>query len=211
MQWEELDEQYQIKQTACQTHNGECVITWSWPKGVESVFIYSFPEGAEQPPESLQPKQLKLFTREEYRARSGYRDRAEFLGVQGYRIFPCVMQGGRLAAMMQTDEHNVARASGGKAKIRYRIKYGQSWFSKYKTARIQLFCEIAVPKEALCYVKKEGAAPAGRDDGIVYPFMNDLAPGSHVLPEVEIGKRDYIRLFFTDGKSFGSLFELIPE
>ncbi|MDF2958443.1 MAG: hypothetical protein K0S39_178 [Paenibacillus sp.] len=211
MHWEELDEQYRIKQTASQVQSGECTVTWTWPKGVESVYIYSFPDGAEQPPDRLVPKQLKLFTREEYKARSGYRERIEFLGVQGYRIFPSLLKDGKLITFKQTDAQNFVRVSGGKAKIRYQVKYSHSWFRNYKTVRIQLFCEISVPREALCYVKKEGAVPANKDDGTVYPFMNDFASGHHVLPEVEVGKNDYIRLFFTDGRAYGELYELIAE
>ncbi|WP_308862358.1 hypothetical protein [Paenibacillus radicis (ex Xue et al. 2023)] len=211
LQWEELEEPYRIKQTACYIQNGECTVTWAWPRGVESVYVYSFPDGAEQPPDLLEPKQLKLFTREEYKARSGYRERIEYLGVQGYRIFPCLMQAGKLRPLKQADAQNYARVSGGKAKIRYNIKYSHSWFSKYKTVRIQLFCEISVSKEALCYVKKEGSPPANKEDGIAYPFMSDFPSGRHILPEVEVGKNDYIRLFFTDGKAFGELYDLIPE
>jgi len=210
-QWEEHDEQYGIKQTSAQVQNGESVVTWMWPKGVESVYVYSFSDGTEQPPETLGPRQLKLFTREEYKTRLGYRERVEHFGVQGYRIFPCLMRDGKLAPLKQTDAHNCVRVSGGKAQIRYQIKYSRSWFAKYKKVRIQLFCEIAVPRDVLCYVKKEGSAPVNKDDGITYPFMSDFASGRHVLPDVEVGKDDYIRLFFTDGKASGQLYELIPE
>jgi len=31
------------------------------------------------------------------------------------------------------------------------------------------------------------------------------------LPEIEINKNDQIKLFFTDGKKYGEIYELIPE
>jgi hypothetical protein len=210
LQWDEPEEQYRILKTAFQVQDGECIVTWQWPKDVESVYVYSFRDGTEQAPDLLEAKRLKLFTREEYKTRLGYRERIEHTGVQGYRIFPCLRRG-QPVALMQIDSDNYVRVSGGKAKLRYSIKYTNKWLSKYKTVRIQLFCEIPVPKEALCYVKKEGSSPANQEDGIAYPFPNDFAQGRHVLPEVEVGKNDYVRLFFTDGKAFGELYELIPE
>jgi hypothetical protein len=211
LQWEEPEEQYRIVKTGCQALDGESIVTWQWPKHIEAVYVYSFPQGTEQEPELLQPKHLKLFTREEYKTRSGYRERIEYMGVQGYRIFPCLIRGGQPVPLKQADSDNYARVSGGKAKLRYSIKYGNKWFSKYKSIRIQLFCEIAVPQEALCYVKKEGVSPTNKEDGIAYPFLSDFAAGSHMLPEIEVGKNDYIRIFFTDGKAFGELYELISE
>jgi hypothetical protein len=211
LQWEEPEQQYRILHMVSQVIDGEIIVTWQWPKHVESVYVYSFHDGTEQAPELLEAKRLKLFTREEYKTRLGYRERIEHTGVQGYRIFPCLLRGGQPVPLKQVDGGNYVRVSGGKAKLRYSIKYGNKWLSKYKTVRIQLFCEVTVPKEALCYVKKEGAFPANKEDGIAYPFLNDFAPGRHALPEIEVGKNDYVRLFFTDGKTYGELYELIAE
>ncbi|OMF18707.1 hypothetical protein BK127_09655 [Paenibacillus sp. FSL H7-0331] len=211
MQWEEPEMQYRIVKAASQALDGESVVTWQWPKHVEAVYVYSFPDGTEQEPEGLESKRLKLFTREEYKTRSGYRERIEHIGVQGYRIFPCLIRGGQPVPLKQIDRENYTRVSGGKAKLSYSIKYGNKWFSKYKSVQIQLFCEMAVPQNALCYVKKEGASPVNKEDGIAYPFLNDFAAGNHRLPEIEIGKNEFIRLFFTDGKAFGELYELIAE
>lgn len=211
LQWEEPENQYRILKTASQVLDGESIVTWHWPKHVEVVYVYSFPDGMEQAPELLEPNRLKLFTREEYKTRSGYRERLEHIGMQGYRIFPCLIRSGQPVPLSQTDTDNYVRVSGGKAKLRYSVKYGNKWFGKYKSVRIQLFCEIAVPQQALCYVKKEGAPPVNKEDGIAYPFLNNFGSGSHTLPEIEVGKNDYIRLFFTDGKAFGELYELISE
>ncbi|TXK83794.1 hypothetical protein [Paenibacillus sp. N3.4] len=211
LQWEEPNEFYRIRKVECQLHDGECMLTWQWPKDVDYVYMYSFDYGAEQSPQLLDSHQLKLFTREEYKAKGGYRERVGYIGAHGYRIFPCIRLNGALTAYQQTDADNIIRVSGGRAQIRCSIKYGSKLFSKYKTARIQLFSEIAVPKEALCYVKKEGAIPVNKDDGIVYPFMNDFSIGRCVLPEIQIGKKDYLRLFFTDNRQFGEQYELILE
>lgn len=211
MQWEQPQDAYRITKVASQLQDGECIFTWQWPRDVEYVYLYSFDAGAEQPPEDLIPQQLKLFTREEYKAKSGYRERVDYIGLRGYRVFPCVRREGKLVVLKQTDESNLVLMNGGRAKIRCSIKYGTKLFSKYKTVRIQLFCEIAVSKDALCYVKKEGASPSNKDDGIAYPFMSDFPVGRSVLQEIEIGKNDFIRIFFTDSKKYSELFSLIME
>ncbi|MFD1218808.1 hypothetical protein [Paenibacillus vulneris] len=211
LQWDEPGDPYRITKAACQLQDGDCLLTWQWPKDVDYVYIYSFPDGAEEAPEVLTPKQLKLFTREEYKAKAGYRERVDYIGLRGYRIFPCLRSDGSLTLLRQTDDANVARMNGGRAKIRCSVKYGSKLFSKYKSARIELFCEIAVPQEALCYVKKEGAVPAHKDDGIAYPFMDDFPVGRTALPQVEIGKNDYIKVFFTDSKRYSEQYALMYE
>ncbi|MGE6228972.1 hypothetical protein [Paenibacillus chitinolyticus] len=211
MQWEEINEENRITKLASQpASEGECLLTWQWPKEVAAVYVYSFESGSEEAPEQLAPHQLKLFTREEYKAAGGYRERMEYIGMRGYRIFPCVMKDGRVAPYRQTGTDNTIRVSAGKARIRYSIKYGGRLFGKYKSAKIQLFCEIPVPQEALCYVKKEGGHPAGRQDGTAYPFRRDFEAGTQTLPEIEIGKHDFLRLFFTDSR-YGDVYELIQE
>ncbi|MVO98821.1 hypothetical protein [Paenibacillus lutrae] len=212
MNWQEMGEYSRIEKLAAQpVRDGECVLTWQWPKDIQAVYVYSFEAGAEKPPELLAPQQMKLFTREEYKAKSGYRERIDYIGSRGYRIFPCMIKDGAVTALLQKDEHNVVRVNGGKAGIRYSVHYGRKLFGKFKTARIQLFCEIPVPQEALCYVKKEGAPPSGRQDGTAYPFRRDFDAGSQSLPEIEIGRNDYLRLFLTDPSRYGEIFELIQE
>ena len=210
MQWEPLDDPYRITKIASQLQDGEVILTWHWPKDIDYVYVYSFAEGEELLPEQLTVKQLKLFTREEYKIKSGYREKVDYIGVQGYRIFPCLRQGG-LMPLMQTDDHNVIRVNGGRAKIRWSVKYGGKLFSRYRSARIQLFCEIPVPQDTLCYVIKEGGSPASKEDGIAYPFMSDFPVGRTVLPEIEIAKNDAIRVFLAHSERDRGLFELIYE
>lgn len=211
MQWEALSDPYRITKAVSQVQEGEVILTWQWPKDIDYVYVYSFTEGEELLPAQLDPRQLKLFTREEYKTKAGYREKVDYIGVRGYRIYPCLRQSGGLTALRQTDDDNRVRVNGGRAKIRWSVKYGSKLFSKYKTARIQLFCEIPVPQDTLCYVKKEGGSPAGKDDGIAYPFMGDFSVGRTVLPEIEIGKHDVIRVFLADSERDRELFELMYE
>ncbi|MNI95240.1 hypothetical protein D3C73_1534800 [compost metagenome] len=71
--------------------------------------------------------------------------------------------------------------------------------------------EAPVPKDVLCYVKKRGGHPASKEDGVLFPFVQDFAAGRNALPPIEIAKDDFVRIFFTDGRSYGQYYELVPE
>ncbi|WP_019535145.1 hypothetical protein [Paenibacillus ginsengihumi] len=209
MIWEEPDESRRITNASCRLQDGICTVTWQWSRDMEFVYVYLFGESGELPPEQLSHVELKLVTREEYKALQGYTVRMERIGPYGFRIFPCVYRDGRITPVRQLDEDNVVRFSGGRAQIHYSVQYASRWFSPYRTARIRVFCEIPVPREALCYVKKQGSPPRSRDDGIVYPFVSDFAAGTTTLPGVDIGKDEHIRLFLSDGAKYGGLYELV--
>lgn len=193
------------------TEEDETVLTWNWPQGVGFVYIYLFPAEAEQPLEERPTQAMKLLTREEYKTNAGYRVRLGGIGSYGCRVYPCERNEDGVVLLRQEDEDNMIRFSTGKARIRYSIRYGSGLFRKTRPVRIELTSETAVPKEALCYVIKEGALPLHREDGTAYPFIADIASGRNALPAIEVPKQHRIRLFLTDGRTYGERYELIPE
>ncbi|MGZ9585584.1 beta-mannanase [Paenibacillus marinisediminis] len=187
-----------------------CTLRWHWPAGVQSVYIRKMDADAGvEEPES--PTGLRLYTKDEYKANNGYHDRVTGIGRILYTVYACVMEDGEQLLIRQQDGSNRTAVSTGKAKIRYAVRMKGGLFKKYKTVHIQVTTEVPLSKEVLCYVKKQGGYPINRDDGTVYPFVVDFAPGQNVLPAIEIGKEEYVRLFFTDGPRYGHLYELIPE
>ncbi|WP_284638460.1 hypothetical protein [Paenibacillus silviterrae] len=211
MQGDSPGDGQRITKAACRLSEGECVLTWHWPSDIQYVKICSFAAGDELALEQENESRWKVYTREEYKARGGYRVPADFLGVRVFRIYPCVMKEGQLKAHRQSDSEHVARFNGGRAKLRYSIRYGWGWFGKHRSAKLRLTCEIPVPKEALCYVKKSGGVPLHPGDGTRYPLHRDLSAGVTELPEIQIGREDRIRIFLTDGKLYGDLYEIVPE
>lgn len=203
--------QLSIKDVVCQTQGNEYVINWHWAEEVPCVYVHK--SGYEEPFDvsRLSEAELKLYTREEYKANKGLREKNEGIGRYTYRIFPCRLEQGRPVLLVPEGESHIVHVSTGKAKIYYSFKRGRSWFSPYQTLQIRLFSEIPIPKDVLCYVKKEGSPPAHKDDGTQYAFIRDLQAGENLLPEIEVRKKDVIRLFFTDGKKYGEWYELIPE
>ncbi|MBP1992469.1 hypothetical protein [Paenibacillus eucommiae] len=212
MRWQDtVPEQRRITDMGQRIHNNECILTWKWPEDVQFVYIYGFAADKELPVEERSSSSMKLYTREEYKAKAGYSVRLETIGSYTFRVYPCEMKDSDMLILKQEDADNKIRFSTGKARIVYSIKYSKSFFSKLRSVRIELNSEVLVPKEALCYVKKEGAFPLQKDDGTMYPFIHDIMPGRNALPEIEIQKQDQIKLFFTDGKKYGEMYELIPE
>lgn len=187
-----------------------CTLRWLWPAGIQAVYIHktNVDRSTDEPTSAAG---LKLYTKDEYKANNGYHDRVEGIGRILYTVYASLQVDGTQRLVRQADGGNRQAISTGKAKIRFAIRMKSGLFKRYKTVQIQVASEVPLPKEVLCYVKKQGSFPTSREDGTVYPFVSDFAAGRNILPEIEVGKDDYIRLFFTDGQRYGHLYELIPE
>lgn len=216
-----------IRKLTVAVDEGRCTLRWLWPEQLEAVYVERLElnrlnadrmdEGRMSDVDygdlgggSAQGK-LKLYTREEYKANNGYTDRITGFGAIQYTVYACQMQEDVPALIRQQDGENQGIASAGKADIRFAIRYKRGFFQKRKTVLITVTAEVPVPKEALCYVRKQGGVPLNKDDGTVYPFVSDFAPGKNEMPPVEVAKDDYVRLFFTDGPKYGAAYRLISD
>ncbi|GAB6992213.1 hypothetical protein [Paenibacillus pini] len=207
-----------IRDLTHQLDEDRCTLRWRWPDGIQAVYIHRTAVdtageeigargvAAEELPSA---RNLRLYTRNEYKANNGYHDRIESVGRIAYTIYVNLTEDGEPILIRQPDLMNRKEFSTGKARITYEIRHKGGLLSKYKTVQMKVKAEIPVPKEVLCYVKKQGGYPANKDDGTMYPFLSDFVAGQNVLPSIEVGKQDYVRLFFTDGKRYGSLYELV--
>ncbi|MEE4564869.1 beta-mannanase [Paenibacillus polymyxa] len=201
-----------ISELSHKIDDNRVVLRWQWPEGAAVVYIakQSADTGANGQNEAP-TSELKLFTREEYKAAGSYRDRIEGIGRVRYIVYPAVREAGETFVIRQQDGANQLELSTGRAKIKYAVHHKKSWFRSRKTVQIQVTAEVPVPQEALCYVKKRGGYPADRDDGTLYAFTAPFAAGRNVLPAIEVGGDEYVRLFFTNGQKYGTIYELVPE
>ncbi|GGO00534.1 hypothetical protein [Saccharibacillus kuerlensis] len=218
-----------IRELTRRVNDDVCTLQWQWPSGTDSVYIGrraldtassgAFGAGAEAgsdptvfgPDGGFDESGLKLYTREEYKAAGGYRDRLDGIGRYAYTVYAAVPGSGEPVLVRQPNGENIIETPAGRAKIRYAVREKKALFRAYKTVRIEISCEVPLAEDVLCYVKKSGSHPAGPQDGTVYPFAAPFSAGRTVLPEIEVGKNDYVRVFFTDGKRYGQLYELLPE
>lgn len=202
-----------ITDVTSQVDDRFCTLRWRWPDGVQAVYIH---KATSEEVSSLEtkdnpPSGMKLYTREEYKSNNGYRDRLEEIGLITYTIMVRLSENGETLLVRQHDGANTMVVSAGKARIYYSIQQKKGLFGKQKTVHMAITAEVSVARDVLCYVKKKGGHPAGKEDGILFPFVQDFAPGRNVLPPIEIGKDDFVRIFFTDGPKYGQFYELVPE
>ncbi|UHA75105.1 beta-mannanase [Paenibacillus sp. 481] len=195
-----------------QIDDDRCTLRWRWPDGVQAVFIHKADADAVRS-EPTSASQMKLYTKDEYKANNGYHDRIEGIGRYVYTIYACANSATIADTVLIRQQHgeNQLLVSTGKAKIYFSIRHKSSLFRKYKTVQIEVKAEVPFSKDVLCYVKKQGGSPLNKEDGTMYPFVGDFAAGRNVLPVIEVGKDDYVRLFFTDGRRYGHMYELVPE
>ncbi|WP_342553147.1 beta-mannanase [Paenibacillus sp. FSL R7-0652] len=216
-----------IRKLTLAVDEGRCTLRWLWPDQLEAVYVERLELSrmntdhigeehrnaghSEEREEGRAPSKLKLYTREEYKANNGYTDRITGFGAIQYNVYACQMSEEGPVLIRQQDKDNQGIASAGRADIRFAIRYKSGFFQKRKTVLITVTAEVPVPKEALCYVRKQGSVPLNKDDGTVYPFVSDFMPGKNEMPPVEVAKDDYVRLFFTDGRQYGAAYRLISD
>lgn len=199
-----MDEKEQIKEISYSLQEDACVIRWKWPQNLDSIWIVKTKE-KELP---IHIDQGKLYTKEEYKAQNGYREKVEEIGKFIYTVYPCYHNHGEIIVGNQENKGNQITVITGKIHIYYSLKEKAKWFSNKKSIQIQIHADQGIPKEMICYVKKKGAYPVEKNDGIVFPFVQDLHIGVNVFPEIEFEKDEYVKLFLTDGKQFGDIYHL---
>ena len=200
-----------IRELVHQVDEDRCILRWHWPDGIQAVYIHRAAADESMLEEQPAIHSLRLYTRDEYKANNGYHERMQGIGGWVYTVFACWIDGGEPMLILQDDGQNRKVVSTGKARIKYGIKQKHGLFQKNKTIQMRVTTEVPIAKDVLCYVRKQGSNPTHKTDGTVYPFVQHFNPGRNILPAIEVGKNDYVRIFFTDGPKYGQLYELMPE
>lgn len=176
-------------------------LTWKWPKDCELVYIKRTSEIDMDFPNLMDVNNLKLYTRDEFKEFGGYAENIKDINQYKYWIFPCRENENGIILLKQNDRNNEVIVSTGKPQILYEIvECGgfKSFFTKEKKVQIIIESEANIKKDILCYVKKSGAYPINKDDGIKFNFLEDIYAGKSVMPEFSLGKDEYIKLFINE-------------
>jgi hypothetical protein len=212
MNWEKLSSpDLRIRELQSTIQDSGILLTWFWPREIDFVYIYKAHADNLREIGELERQDLKLYTREEYKVNQGYTGRLDMLGRHAYRILPGQKRNGNLVVFMQETEENLIYVSGGRAKIYFSISYKNKLLLPRKKVKVSITTELPFDKELLCFVKKREAVPLSLDDGTWFPFVRDFPAGKTELPEIEIEKNEFIRIFFSKGKQSTDIYELIPE
>ena len=186
-------------------------VQWYWPIGIDFVYIHQTPADQGESLNEFELHDLRLYTREEYKANQGLFFNLETMGRITLRIFPGKKVDGHLIVFRQDNDQNRIYINGSRAKVYFSITYKQKFFQTRKKVKMIINTELPISKEQLVYVKKSGAVPLSLEDGTIYPFIRDIVPGQTILPEIEINKHEFVRIFLSKGNASAQPFELIPE
>ncbi|WP_462410929.1 beta-mannanase [Neobacillus sp. Marseille-QA0830] len=212
MNWEPIPSPgHEIKDLRKTVRDSEIHLTWFWSKEIDFVYIYKAPADSIKPLNELEKQDIRLYTREEYKANQGYLGRLDGFGRYAYRIFPCQKRDGNLIVYAQENKNNLIFITGAKAKIKFSMVVKKVFLRPKKRVLISIDTEYPLDKDLLVYVKKTGSPPISVEDGTVFPFVRDFPAGKTELPEIEFNKDEYIRIFFSNGKQSAEIYELIPE
>lgn len=200
-----------ITDVTSQVDDRFCTLRWRWPDGVQAVYIHkTSAEAADMGTGDDPPIGMKLYTREEYKSNNGYRDRLDEIGLISYTIFARLAENGETALVRQNDGVNRVMVSAGKARIYYSIQQKRPYSENKRPYiwRLRQKC----PWHGMSSVMSRNVEGIRQGKRMVFSsFVQDFAPGRNVLPPIEIGKDDFVRIFFTDGKKYGLYYELVPE
>jgi len=189
-------------------------IRWKWPKDIDIVYILKTNSLDDFSMDSINESNVKLYTKEEYKEFNGYCETIKEIRQYRYCIFPAVEDKEDILLLKQENGKNEILVSTGKPKISYQIKEiksFKSFFSKEKTLQIVIDSEAILKKDVLCYVKKQGSYPVNKGDGVCFDFINDIPAGRSIMPEITVGKNEYIKVFIKDINKYGNAYSLKQE
>lgn len=169
------------------------VINFKWPNTLEQICIYKKNVLQEDRLDWMRP--YRRYTRDEYMNFGGFKDEVCEAGMMEYTLCPLMREGDETYIILYPHLENTIEIFTNKIQIKYTIKEKSKLFSNIKRVQMNVFCDTEIKKETICYVKKKGAVPVSEDDGIQFRFMKDFSPGNNILPEIEMDKDDYVRIY----------------
>lgn len=183
-------------------------LKWKWNENIDFVYIYKAKVNGNINKNDVLQQKPKIFTKREYIEFNGYKENIIETGRFIYFVFAASKEDNGIVLIQQ--DGNEIEVCTGKSNIYYEIKYKNKFFSKSKEVSITIKADGDMPRDVLCYVKKQGSLPVDKNDGIGYSFIKDFESGVNILPNLVINKDEYINVFFNDGKKYGKIYNLIP-
>lgn len=183
------------------------IIKWKWPSSCDIVYIFKSSILEEASIDEIEKKNLIVYTKDEYKEFNGYVENINEINQYRFIIFKAIEEE-QITLVKQLDERNEIIVCTGKPNIIYEIIERKPLFSKNKTVKIKIDSDISIGKDVLCYVKKEGAYPLNKEDGVKFDFVSDFHVGLNEMPSIEINKNEYLKVFIKDIQKYGNLYSL---
>lgn len=184
-------------------------LRWKWPQNSDLVYLYKVNTMEDVNLEIINEKNLKLYTKDEYKEFNGYVEKIKEISQYKYIVFPALEGEYEPVAIKQKDERNQVLFCTGKPEIIYHIVEHKRIFGSKKIIKINIYSDAPIRKEALCYVKKQGSYPVSIEDGVKFDFVFDFHAGENEQQPIEIGRDEYIRVFLKDSNEYRNMYTLI--
>ncbi|MBE6022625.1 MAG: hypothetical protein E7231_05230 [Cellulosilyticum sp.] len=203
------DGDIKITELKAEVEKGQVKLTFKWPNTLENLYIYKQSVLEEQPIQWEKP--YRKYTRDEYARFGGWSDPDLGSAMSKYILCPYIQEGAESYVLNDLEHLNEIEVIGHQIEIRYEIKEKKKLWSSRKLIQMQVFCEVPVPRQYLNYVKKKGSIPVGLKDGMCFEFIVDFEAGEQSLPEIEVDKDEYIRIYLTDAVPYKEAYRIIKS
>ena len=186
---------------------GQITLTFKWPNTLENLYIYK--QSMLQDEDVDWEKPYRKYTKEEYARFGGFMDQDLKSAMSKYILCPYIHNEDESYIVRYEDDANQIEVISHQIEIRYALYEKKKLFSPHKLVQMQVFCELPIPKNYLCYVKKRGNIPVSLEDGMKFQFISDFEAGDNQLPEIEVDKDEYVRIYLTEEVAHKEAYRII--
>lgn len=188
---------------------GQVTLSFKWPNELESLYIYKKSLLKEE--EINWDKPYRKYTKSEYARFGGFVDQNLESAMSLYILCPYI-QNSFESYLVRYEEHcNAVEVIAKKIEVRYQINEKKKLFSNRKVVQMNIFCETELPRDYLCYVKKKGNIPVSLEDGMAFKFISDFDAGDNILPEIEVDKDEYVRIYLSDAVPHREVYKVVKS
>lgn len=198
-----------ITDIKAEVNNGQVTLNFKWPNELEHIYIYKQNILKEEIIDWEKP--YRKYTKDEYASFGGFKDTGLANAMSKYTLCPYIQGDLKSYIVCYKDGSNEIEVIGQQIQIRYTIKEKKKLFSSRKVIQMQIFTDSPLPKSYLCYVKKRGSIPVGLEDGMRFQFISDFIAGDNSLPEIEVDKDEYIRIYLTEEVPYKEAYRIIKS
>lgn len=208
IRWDD-ERQPSISDIKAKVEHGKVTLNFKWPNELENLYIYK--QSLMNGEEIDWDKPYRKYTKNEYASFGGFVDQAEGCAVSRYILCPYIQDDFERYIIDYKDDRNEIKVISQQIQIGYEIQEKKKLFSTRKLVQMHVFCELPLPQDYLCYVKKKGSIPVGPEDGMRFEFISDFMAGDNVLPEIEVDKDEYVRIYLTDEVPYKEVYRIVKN
>lgn len=209
MQIRELKtEDERITDLKAEIYDNTLTLKWKWQEASDIVYILKEESSKNIEVTTINEKNVKLYTKDEYREFNGYTEKIRDISEYKFVVFPAKEEEMDTVLIRQLDENNQVTVCMGKPEIIYDVIENRKLFSKTKNVQLIVFVDMPISKDTLCYVKKKGSYPTSIEDGLKFQFPTNFHIGKNEMQPFEVAKDEYIKVFLNNAQKGGNKYIL---